>query len=355
MSQIAVIQKGTSITEKDTVEGYIPVIAGGKEPAYYHNVANREANVITGSASGAYAGFLNYWEQPIFASDCNTIISKDEKNISTKLIFEFLKSIQSVFYSLQRGQGQPHVYASDIEAIKIPLPPKAIQEKIISEIDTVEQKEKAGKEKVKNLRDNISTIINRVSGTQTKLKIITSKIGSGATPRGGNASYQRSGINFIRSQNIYDYGFVEEGLAFIGDEQAEKLSNVTVEENDILFNITGSIARCCIVPKEYLPARVSQHVSIIRANDKVLPKYIQMILVSAEYKNQLLQISEGATSRQAITKQQLEEFKVPVPTLSKQQEIVDQILKIENEIVQIESELTTIDTQKKQILKKYLE
>ena len=72
----------------------------------------------------------------------------------------------------------------------------------------------------------------------------------------------------IRSQNIYDYGFVEKGLAFINDEQAKTLDNVSVEKNDILFNITGaSIARCCIVEEKYLPARVNQHVSIIRTND----------------------------------------------------------------------------------------
>ena len=207
-----------------------------------------------------------------------------------------------------------------------------------------------------SLRQDISAVINRASGAATKLKVITSKIGSGATPKGGNSSYQSSGISLIRSQNIYDYGFVEKGLAFINDDQAKKLDNVTVEKNDVLFNITGaSIARCCIVPEEYLPARVNQHVSIIRTNDKALPKYIQMVLVSAEYKNQLLQIGEGATSRQAITKQQLEEFKIPLPSIIEQGKIVDEINKLETEIAQIESELASMDEQKEQILKKHLE
>ena len=93
LSQISTIQKGSSITKDKTVEGSIPVVAGGQDLAYFHNASNRNANVITVSASGAYSGFLNYWEQPIFASDCNTIISKDENMISTKLIFEFLKSM----------------------------------------------------------------------------------------------------------------------------------------------------------------------------------------------------------------------------------------------------------------------
>ncbi len=356
LSQITIIQKGSSITKEKTIEGTIPVVAGGQEPACYHNVSNRDANVITVSASGAYSGYLNYWEQPIFASDCNTIVSKDEKAISTKLLYRFLKSIQPVFYSLQRGQAQPHVYASDIEKVKIPLPPIPIQEKIIVEIEALEQKEKARGEKVERLRDDISKVIDKASGTATKLKTITTKIGSGATPKGGNSSYQSSGISLIRSQNIYDYGLVEKGLAFINDEQAKKLDNVTVENNDILFNITGaSIARCCIVSEAYLPARVNQHVSIIRTNDKALPKYVQMVLVSDEYKRQLLQIGEGATSRQAITKQQLEEFKIPVPSINEQKKIVDQIMNLETEIAQIGYELATVDGQKEQILKKHIE
>lgn len=254
------------------------------------------------------------------------------------------------------GQNINNLKLSDLWNFKIPNPPKTIQEKIIAEIETLEQKEKEGRNKVKSLRQNISTVINRASGTPTKLKVITSKIGSGATPKGGNSSYQSSGISLIRSQNIYDYGFVVKGLAFINEDQAKKLDNVTVEKYDVLFNITGaSIARCCIVPEEYLPARVNQHVSIIRTNDKALAKYVQMVLVSAEYKAQLLQIGEGATSRQAITKQQLEEFKIPVPSIPEQQKIVDEINKLETEIAQIENELATIDQQKEQILKIYLE
>ena len=81
---IAKILKGTSITKKDTVEGKIPVIAGGQSPAYFHNEANRYDCVITISASGAYAGFISYFEEPIYASDCTTVQSRDENLILTK-------------------------------------------------------------------------------------------------------------------------------------------------------------------------------------------------------------------------------------------------------------------------------
>lgn len=356
LSEVAEIQKGKTITEAKAIKGIIPVIAGGQTPAYFHNESNRDGNIITVSASGAYAGFVNYFERPIFASDCNTIRSRDEKIISTKLIFHFLKSIQKEVYKLQRGQAQPHVYADDLSKVKIPLPPLDIQKKIVSEIEAMEKQEQKAVEEVEKLRQSIGNTINNSKATLTKLEDITTKIGSGATPKGGEGSYQSSGISLIRSQNIYDYGMIEKGLAFISEEQARKLDNVTVEKNDILFNITGaSIARCCIVEDKYLPARVNQHVSIIRTNEKALPKYVHAILVSPEFKEKLLEIGNGATSRQAITKLQLEEFKIPLPTIEEQKKVVAEIEKIENKITALERQIADIPKQKEKILKKYLE
>ncbi|MQB85494.1 restriction endonuclease subunit S, partial [Lactobacillus reuteri] len=108
-----------------------------------------------------------------------------------------------------------------------------------------------------------------------ELSSITSKIGSGLTPRGGNSVYTDNGISLIRSQNVLDMDFSTENLAYIDEVQAEKLKNVIVEKNDILLNITGdSIARCTIVPEEILPARVNQHVSIIRCKNTEQSKYV---------------------------------------------------------------------------------
>jgi type I restriction enzyme M protein len=356
LGNLAVIQKGKTITEEKAVKGNIPVVAGGQSPAYFHNESNRAGNIITVSASGAYSGFVNYFKIPIFASDCNTIKSKDEELISTKLIFQFLKLVQKEIYQLQRGQAQPHVYADDLAKVKLPLPTKEIQEKIISEIELLEKQEQKAVEEVEKFKQNIGEVISKALGKPAMLEEITSKIGSGATPNGGKGSYQTNGISLIRSQNIYDNCFVEKGLAFINDEQAEKLKNVTVEKNDILFNITGaSIARCCIVNEQYLPARVNQHVSIIRTNEKALPKYVQTILVSSEYKTKLLEIGDGATSREAITKLQLEEFKIPLPSIEDQSKIVAEIEKIEKKISNLEKQIELIPKQKEKVLKKYLE
>lgn len=144
------------------------------------------------------------------------------------------------------------------------------------------------------------------------LKNITNKIGSGATPTGGERSYKSEGISLIRSQNVLDFTFSKDGLAFIDENQAKALDNVTVEENDILLNITGdSIARCCVVPKEVLPARVNQHVSIIRCDSTVNSDYVFYYL--AYLKPYLLKICGVGGTRNALTKEVIEKLEIPLP------------------------------------------
>ena len=306
--------------------------------------------ILIGDGGSANIHYLN---EKFSASDHTYILTK--KNILLKYIYYFLSQNLILLEQGFKGQSLKNISKSDIESLKIPVPPKEIQIKIIEEIEALEKKEEKAKEEVEELKNSVSAIIEKARGKKTKLQVITTKIGSGATPLGGEGVYKSEGITFIRSQNVYDGYFVENGLVYIDEKQAKKLEGVTVGKNDVLFNITGaSIARCCVVEDKYLPARVNQHVSIIRTNEKALPKYVQSILVSKEYKDRLLQIGEGATSRQAITKSQLENFEIPVPSLSEQQKIVSEIEKIESKITTLEKELTDLPEQKAAILKRYL-
>ncbi len=118
----AEIRKGTLITEKTAnTNGDIKVISAGVDFSYYHDVANRPKNTITISASGANAGFVNFWREPIFACDCTTITNRVIG--STLYILNFLKIVQDFIYQQARGSAQPHVYPKDIEGLKIIVPP----------------------------------------------------------------------------------------------------------------------------------------------------------------------------------------------------------------------------------------
>jgi type I restriction enzyme S subunit len=159
-----------------------------------------------------------------------------------------------------------------------------------------------------------------------RLSEVTSKIGSGATPLGGEAAYKQHGIALIRSLNVHDGEFRLKDLAFLDQVQASRLDNVIVESGDILLNITGaSVARCCLVPEEVLPARVNQHVAIVRPlQNLLLPKFLQYMLVSRDCKDRLLHTGESAGStRQALTKAQLQDFVVRFPeSINEQHRIV---------------------------------
>lgn len=154
------------------------------------------------------------------------------------------------------------------------------------------------------------------------LKQLCSKIGSGATPKGGKTAYQELGVSLIRSTNVFDYAFSYDDLAHISDEQANQLSNVVVEENDVLFNITGvSVTRCCIVPADVLPARVNQHVMILRSNTTMpMSYYIMTTLCSVENKAKLMGIAQSGSTREAINKQEMESFSIPVPPTNEVQD-----------------------------------
>lgn len=121
-----------------------------------HQDFNQVGNVITVSASGAYSGYVWYHDYPIFASDCTVIKSGNESEISTIFLSELLKLKQREIYNLQQGSGQPHVYASDLAKLQIPLPPPSKQTAIAQHINTLRQaaailesEAKAGLEKAK--------------------------------------------------------------------------------------------------------------------------------------------------------------------------------------------------------------
>ncbi len=155
-----------------------------------------------------------------------------------------------------------------------------------------------------------------------KLAEVCEKIGSGATPRGGKEAYCDEGISLVRSQNVLDFNFSKEGLAFINDEQAKKLSNVEVHSGDVLLNITGdSVARACLMDDDYLPARVNQHVTIIRGNShKIMNGYVLYYLQWR--KEYLLQLASAGATRNALTKAMIEQLELDLPPLDSQQQIV---------------------------------
>lgn len=162
LKTLATIQKGNSITKQDIIDGDIPVIAGGQTSPYNHRFANYDGDVITVSASG-YAGYVWYHSNPIFASDCTVIFSDDNTRLNNYYLFEYLKLEQQHIYNLQQGAVQPHIYPSDLEKIRIPLPPLAKQTKIANHISQIRAKAKQlqtdAKTELENAKQHVEKMI----------------------------------------------------------------------------------------------------------------------------------------------------------------------------------------------------
>jgi type I restriction enzyme S subunit len=120
LGSIVEIKKGELITETNAVPGSIPVIAGGKRPAYFHNRANRFSKTITISGSGASAGYVSFYESPIFASDCSTI--SEGKDYCIEFVFFLLQSRQEEIYRAQTGGAQPHIHPNDLRPMTMFVP-----------------------------------------------------------------------------------------------------------------------------------------------------------------------------------------------------------------------------------------
>jgi type I restriction enzyme S subunit len=156
LGEVVDIKKGKNITKKTIKKGNIPVVAGGINPAYYHNKANTESPTITVSASGANAGFVNIYFKNIWASDCSYIDSKATKYLY--FVYLYLKNGQEIVYHLQKGSAQPHVYPKDLQTLDLTFPSIEILEKfenmsnvIYQEIVLLQQKN----EKLRTARNRL--------------------------------------------------------------------------------------------------------------------------------------------------------------------------------------------------------
>ena len=120
LGDVAVFRRGKIITKAQVQDGNVPVVAGGLEPAYYHNKANTVAPVITVSGSGANAGFTRLYNEDVFASDCSFVDSETTPYLF--FVYCYLKANKSGLDSLQKGSAQPHVYPKDLNAMKLKVP-----------------------------------------------------------------------------------------------------------------------------------------------------------------------------------------------------------------------------------------
>jgi type I restriction enzyme S subunit len=263
------------------------------------------------------------------------------------------ENYQKQVSSLMAGAAQPNISGGQLESIEIQLPLLHEQRRIAAILEQADALRAKRREALVQLDSLMQSIFIEMFGDPTtnpkgwqvvKLGSHTTKLSSGSTPTGGDAAYKEIGISLIRSLNVHDGKFVYKNLAHIDEQQAAKLVNVNVDANDVLLNITGaSVARVCRAPADVLPARVNQHVMIIRPKPTINSAYLERLLLTPQMKRKLLQIGGAGATREAITKAQAEELPVICPPIELQSEFERRLLSLKGVQTNQADSLDTLD------------
>lgn len=346
------LQRGFDITKAEQRAGTVPVVSSGGISSYHDSAQVKRPGIVIGRKGTL--GTVFYLEGDHWPHD-TTLWVKDFHGNDVRFVYYFLRYMTDEFLSLDVGSANPTLNRNHVHPLTIDWPTSIDEQRAIARVlgaldDKIELNRRlnatleglaravfrswfvdfdpvvakaAGRRPVGMTADTAalfpSTFEHSPLGPIPKgwsiktLAELTSKIGSGSTPTGGSSVYTQHGVALIRSQNVYDHEFEWAGLAYLGTEAAEKLRGVTVQQGDVLLNITGdSILRTCVVDPDVLPARVNQHVAIIRAQAGIPPRFLHLHLVRQEMKDNLIGHDAGGT-RAAITKAHLQVTALIVP------------------------------------------
>ena len=264
-----------------------------------------------------------------------------EPHVGLDPTWAYYKLLTVDINGMDSGSAIPSLTKAHFERVPLDLPPLSEQQRIagvLCSLDDLMQTNRRTAAAALELA--MASVNDRNARTTQRVRLgdATTKIGSGATPRGGKDVYQETGAAFIRSQNVYDGRFSSNGLARISDKAATALSGVTVQPKDVLINITGeSVTRTALIPNRMLPARVSQHVAIVRPDPIVLDAgYLMLTMLSSPIKAHLNGLSSAGATRRALTKAHLADTQVPLPPLDDQMRVarvLDVLDELEEEIL----------------------
>lgn len=294
-----------------------------------------------------YTIFATVGEVAILNIDATTnqaiagLTIKDSAQINPSYLFYFLKSIKKQMHLLSRGVAQNNINLSVLRQIKVPIPDLNVQERIVNALDQMQNNIKLRQMELSKLDILIKARFVEMFGDPlrndrtwpiSKLKLLTTKIGSGATPKGGKQSYKKEGITLVRSMNVHDGEFVYKDLAYIDTAQAHDLDNVELQPKDVFINITGaSVARSCVIPDNILPGRVNQHVAIIRCKENLLNYiFLNRLFLNSSFKQKLLAMGQaGGATRQALTQEQLKKLNLILPPIELQNEFASFVQQVD--------------------------
>ena len=320
LGEVCTFNRGRTITAKDAVEGEIPVIAGGQTPSYYHNESNRTGESITVAGSGAYAGFISYWDQPIFVSDAFTV--DPSSLLIHKYLYHWLKRNQEKVFATQKGAGVPHVHGKDIANFLIPIPSLSEQQRIVDILDTFTSSIDNLKQQIAQRRKQYEYYRDQLLDLEGKEEKDIHSWGEFAEMIKGNGvqkvDFVEEGFGCIHYGQIYThYGsFTYTINKFVSKETFEKARKAS--KGDIIMTDTSENVEDICKSVAYLgedDIAVSNHALIIKHNQN--PKFLSYSTLTKSFFNQKRKVVVGVKVS-GIKPEHLAQIKIYLPSLKEQ-------------------------------------
>lgn len=339
LGDVAELKRGTSITKKTSTEGKYPVISGGQQPAYYIDTFNRDGETITVAGSGAYAGFVMFWNEPIFVSDAFSI-KADEKQILSRYIYHFLLNIQEKIHDLKAGGGVPHVYAKDVARFLVPIPcpdnptkSLEIQRKIVEILDkftTLEAELEAEldcrKRQYEYYRNQLLSFDMLNRGGQRLNSVKAMSLGElGTFTRGSGLQkkdFTPTGIGCIHYGQIYTYYGTDayKTKSFVSQEFAQKARKA--KNGDLIIATTSENDEDVCKAVAWLgDEEIAVSSDACFYAHTMNPKYVAYYFQTEQFQKQKRYFITGTKVRR-VNSNDLAKIKIPVPPLAEQERIV---------------------------------
>jgi len=317
LGEIADVFRGKTITKKETKNGNIPVVAGGLDFAYYHNEFNQEAYVITCSGSGANAGYINFWKEKIWASDCSTIRGNQEIT-NQFFLFYLLKNKQSDIYNLQKGSAQPHVYPEQLKDIEISLPDLPTQTAIARILSSLDDKIELNNKINKELENLARTIYEYWFVQNAGEKWERKSLGEYIQSTGGFAfkstEWKNEGYPTIKIKDIQE----DNTLNFNGIDYVSKDTSIddkfVAKAGEVVIAMTGAtIGKVAVVPFHSDKIYVNQRVGIFKSPNPLekLPFLINSL--NQNYVREMIFLIASGAAQPNISNEQINSIPLVIP------------------------------------------
>ena len=304
---VSIMQRGTSLTKKDANEGVYPVISGGKTPAFYCDASNRSGETITVAGSGAGAGYVQYWNEPIFVCDAFSI--KGTNDVLTKYLYYCLVNMQDKIYATKKGGGVPHVHISSIDKFLIPVPPIPVQEEIVKILDRFAeyaaelQAELQARQEQYEFYRNKLLAFNEIGGGS----VIWMKMSEVYDMKAGKTIISSMIENVKTLKNPYPcYG---------GNGLRGYVSEYNQQGNKVLIGRQGALCgNVCFANNSFY---ATEHAVVVSEKGYCLPRYTYHLLTKMK-----LNQYKTAGAQPGLSVSRLEKLLIPIPSMEMQLKII---------------------------------